>query len=109
MDRAFALEYTQQFWDDISEAIRYIVYELRNPPAAQKLKDDTEREIRSRSFSPLSYEPYFTDEETGDVYYYIRVGNFMVFYVVEGEVMEVRRFVYGRRNLGKVLSDRTDG
>ena len=108
MDRAFALEYTQQFWDDISEAIRYIVYELKNPTAAQKHKDDTETEIRNRSFSPLSYAPYFTDEETGDVYYYIRVGNFMVFYVVEREVMEVRRFVYGRRNLGKLLSEKFD-
>lgn len=109
MDRAFTLEYTQQFWDDISETMRYIVCELRNPAAAQKLKDDTETEIRSRSFAPLSYAPYFTDEETGDKYYYIRVGNFMVFYVVEGEVMEVRRFVYGRRNLGKVLLERSDG
>lgn len=103
MDRAYGLEYTRQFWDDIAEAIHYIAYELRNPSAAQKLKDETESEIRNRSFSPLSYAPYFIDEVTGDVYYYILVGNFMVFYVVKDEKMEMRRFVYGRRNLGKVL------
>lgn len=35
----YTLKYTEQFRDDIAEAIGYIVNELRNPIAAQKLKD----------------------------------------------------------------------
>ena len=92
-------EYTEQFRNDMAEAIRYIVCKLENPLAAQKLKDDVERDILDRSFAPLSVAPYFTDEKTGDVYYPIYTGNFITFYVVMGKVMEVRRFIYAHRDM----------
>ena len=99
----YTLEYTEQFRDDIAEAIRYIVEELENPLAAQKLKDDVERDILERAFAPLSVAPYFTDEETGDVYYPIYTGNFIAFYVVRGNVIEVRRFIYVHRDVAAHL------
>ena len=99
----YALEYTEQFRDDIAEAIRYIVEELENPLAAQKLKDDVERDILDRVFAPLSVAPYFTEEETGDVYYPIYTGNFITFYVVRDNVIEVRRFIYVHRDVAAHL------
>ncbi len=36
-------------------------------------------------------------------YYWFAVGNYMVFYVVMGDVMEVRRLIYGARDLTKML------
>ena len=39
----------------------------------------------------------YKDEATGDVYYRINVRNFAIFYVVKGQVMEVRWFRYSRR------------
>ena len=95
----YTLEYTEQFHEDIAETIRYIVHKIENPQAAQKLKDDVERDILERSFAPLSVAPYFTDEATGDVYYPIYTGNFITFYVMIGQVMEVRRFIYAKRDL----------
>ncbi|MCM1488697.1 MAG: type II toxin-antitoxin system RelE/ParE family toxin, partial [Firmicutes bacterium] len=35
--------------------------------------------------------------------YRIYVGNYTVFYVVIGDVMEVRRFIYSRRNFDRLL------
>ena len=95
----YELEYTEQFWNDIAEAVRYITEKLENPLAAQKLKDDVERDILDRSFAPLCIKPYFTDELTGDVYYPIYTGNFITFYVVVDGTMEVRRFIYAHRNM----------
>ncbi len=54
----YTLKYTEQFRDDLSDAVRYIVQELRNPDAAQSLKD---------------------------------------------KVMEVRRFIYARRDMNRQL------
>lgn len=37
------------------------------------------------------------------IYYWFGVGNYIVFYVVIDDVMEVRRCVYGSRNLKELL------
>lgn len=36
-------------------------------------------------------------------YYWFGVGNYMVFYVVDGNAMEVRRFLYGARDLTRMI------
>ena len=93
----FTLEYSPQFYDEISEAVRYITFRLRNPDAAQRLRDDAERAILNCLNAPLPFAPYYTDPDTGDVYYRINVRNFSIYYVVIGYVMEVRWFRYSRR------------
>lgn len=95
----FALEYTEQFKDDITDVISYITFSLENPQAAESLRLKTEKEIIDRSYAPTSVKPYHTDVESGDVYYPIYVGNFIVFYVVHDRVMEMRRFLYAKRDL----------
>lgn len=37
------------------------------------------------------------------LYYWFDVGNYMVFYVVMDDVMEVRRFLYGARDLTRMI------
>ena len=93
----FTLEYSPQFYDEISDAIRYITFKLRNPEAAQRLKDDAESAILDRLDAPLSFAPYYTDAATGDVYYRINIRNFAIYYVVIDNIMEVRWFRYFRR------------
>jgi hypothetical protein len=44
----FTLEYSPQFYDEISDAVRYITFKLRNPEAAQRLRDDAERAVVDR-------------------------------------------------------------
>ena len=93
----YTLEYSPQFYDELAEAIRYITFRLRNPDAAQRLKDDVEKAILDRCSAPLSFAPYHVDPGSGDEYYRINVRNFAVYYVVLGSVMEVRWFRYFRR------------
>ena len=96
LDDRFTLEYSPQFYEEISDAIRYITFKLRNPEAAQRLRDDAERAVLDCLDAPLAFAPYYNDETTGDVYYRINVRNFAIFYVVIGQVMEVRWFRYSR-------------
>lgn len=91
------------FENDMLEAITYITEVLNNPAAAERLINETEKAIYKRLDSPLSFSPYQSKKQREDVYYRIFVGNFTVFYVVKDNVMEVRRFIYSRRNIENIL------
>ena len=80
------------------EAVDYIRLTLRNPTAASKLVDDTFDAIYERQSAPTAFEPYLSKIDRRHPYYRIPVGNFIVLYVVIGRIMEVRRFIYARRN-----------
>ena len=73
------------------------------PNRAEKLLDDVENEIKKRLQYPLAFEPYHSLRQRKHEYYKIPVGNFFVFYVVIDDVMEVRRFVYSRRDFDNLL------
>ena len=94
----YRLEYTPLFDEELADAIRYIAVKLRNPQAAEKLLVDTERAIQERLFAPESFEPVPSSKDREHPYYRIAVGNFIVLYCVIDDVMDVRRFVYEKRN-----------
>lgn len=103
MDKIYQLRYLPLFHDDLEQAVMYISNVLHNPQSAVKLIDDTEKAIQERLKFPLSFEPYRSSRNRQYPYYRIQVGNYYVFYVVIGDVMEVRRFIYGRRNIDGML------
>jgi plasmid stabilization system protein ParE len=72
---------------------------LGNPAAALRLVSETEKAILERLDNPLGYEPYQSSKDRKHLCYRIYIRNYTVFYVVIGNVMEVRHFVYSRRDL----------
>ena len=103
MDKDYKLRYLPLFKDDLEQTILYISDVLKNPNSAEKLLDDVEYEIKKRLQYPLAFEPYHSLRQRKHEYYKIPVGNFFVFYVVIYDVMEVRRFVYSRRDFDNLL------
>ena len=99
----YSLRYLPLCWDDVNSAISYIADVLCNPSAAEDLLDDVEAEILEHLENPTVATVYRTSRNRPDPYYWFPVGNYMVFYVVIGDVMEVRRFLYGARDLRVVL------
>ncbi len=51
-----------------------------------------------RSSYAESFEPYHSARERKYLYYRIYIGNYVVYYVVIDDVMEVRRILYNKRN-----------
>lgn len=100
----YRLEYLPLFEQDLLEATTYIAQVLKNPTAAQRLVDETERAILKRLENPLAFEPMPSNRKRPHPYYRIYVRNYTVFYVVVGNTMEVRRFLYSRRNLEPLLA-----
>ena len=81
----------------------YVRDVLKNPAAAERLLDRTEAAILEYAKAPTMAQVYKTTRSRSRPYYWFAVGNYMVFYVVIGDVMEVRRFIYGARDLTKML------
>ena len=94
----FRLEATPLSGMELEQALNYIEMQLSNPEAADKLQIDVENAVRERLSAPTSFEPVVSRVDREHPYYRIYVGNYIAFYCVIGNVMELRRFVYKGRN-----------
>lgn len=103
MDKKYSLRILPIFEEDLNEIVDYISINLKNPVAAHRFVDEVEKAIMNRLSFPVSYEPYKSQTPHPHPYYRINVKNFSVFYVVIDDVMEVRRIVYSRRDLTKII------
>lgn len=103
MPSQYRLQYLPLFWDDLERAVFYVRDVLKNPEAAARLLDRTEAAILEHAKVPTMAQAYKTTRDRLLPYYWFAVGNYMVFYAVMGDAMEVRRFIYGARDLTKML------
>ena len=87
-------------------------YELRILPlfeekmretVANDFIDAVEAAIYERLQAPEAFQPYPSKRDREHTYYAIPVKNYYVFYVVIGNVMEVRTLVYSRRDVSKII------
>ena len=99
----YSVSYLPIFDADLANAWDYIAFKLKNPTAADKLMTDTEEAILKRLKTPTSFQQYHSKKEREHPYYRIEVRNFNVRYVVIDDIMEVRRFLYSKRDIGEFL------
>ncbi len=102
-NKHYDLQILPLFENDLNAIIDYITIALKNPEAAARLVDDVETAITERLSAPESFETFLSNHERRYPYYRIPVRNFIIFYVVIGNVMEVRRILYNRQNWKKYL------
>ena len=103
--KKYKLSFLPLFEEDLNEIVDYITTDLQNPSAADRLVGDIESTINKRLEAPLSFAPFRSSKKRPHPYYRINVRNFSVFYVVIDDTMEVRRVLYSKRNLDKLLDD----
>ncbi|MBR1403211.1 MAG: type II toxin-antitoxin system RelE/ParE family toxin [Treponema sp.] len=96
--KEYTLRYLPLAQEDLFEIVDYIQNSLQNPIAAQNTLDKIESAILERLKSPESYAIWNSKKKRDYPYRRINVGNYTVWYVVIGDVMEVRRILYSRRN-----------
>lgn len=103
-NKSYEIRYLPLFEDDVKRIVNYISETLFNPEAAIQLLDDIEVAIQNRAKNPLSYQPFYPSYMTrGYPYYRIYVGNYVVYYVVINNVMEVRRLLYQAMDVSQHL------
>jgi len=99
MAEKYRLKYLPLFEHDLAGTKEYITNTLHNPIAATRLIEETEKAILNRLSNPESFQKYHSVKDRKQPYYTIYVKNYTVFYVVIGNVMEVRRFIHSKRNM----------
>lgn len=99
----YELSFLPLFEEKLQEIVDYIAYKLKNPIAAEAFVDTVEKAIYDRLFAPKAFEPYRSKKDRENLYYAIPVKNYLIFYVVIGNVMEVRTIVYSRRDITKIV------
>ena len=103
MDKKYTLSYLPLFESDLTKAVNYIAVTLQDPISAERLVDEVEAAIEKRLEMPEAFAPYQSGKVRTYPYYRINVRNYAVFYVVIGDVMEVRRFLYSKRNIDELI------
>lgn len=102
-NKRYHLRYLDLFEEDLNQIVDYIMHHLESPEAAANLVSDVEEAIKKRCTCAEAFEPFQSNRDRQHPYYRIYVHNYTVFYVVIGDVMEVRRILYSRRDLAELL------
>lgn len=90
--------YLQLFYDDLDSLMNHITYSLKNPETANKLYEHIFDATDKRTKRPMTFEQIHLRNRKYP-YYRICVGNFIVYYVVIGQLVEYRRVIYKRMSL----------
>ena len=102
-NKKYKLRILPIFERDLNDIVDYIVFKLKNPDAANSLVDNVEKAIYKRLEYPEAFEKFNSSRKRKHSYYRIFVKNYIIFYVVLDDIMEVRRILYSKRNLDKEL------
>jgi toxin ParE1/3/4 len=101
MGRKFEIEYLPIAQQDLMDILDYIKQD--NPGAASKFIDTIDAAIAKLANFPLM-GPVPNDPRLQSLGYRVLVsGDYLVFYVVKAETVQVRRVVHGKRRYGFLL------
>lgn len=83
---------------DLISACDYIEFVLKNPTAADHLLDVAEKEIFALSDFPESGVLVGDPVLNAWGVRFVTVNNYIAFYIIEGNIVHIVRFLYGKRD-----------
>lgn len=90
---------------DILDAVEYITFMLEAPQAANDLLDALDEAIRRIAEFPYAHELYWTDRPMRDEIRKAPIKNYVLYYAVYQDRVEIRRFLHGRRDRSRGVAD----
>ena len=90
---------------DLSEAIDYIANKLNAPAAARNLLTEYEKTVQRIAEFPYACELYRTDRPMRDEIRMAHIKNYILYYAVFPDRVEIRRFIHARREREEVRED----
>lgn len=100
---SYTIHITKTAERDLMNACDYIEFVLKNPTAADHLLDAAEKEISALSEFPESRA--LVDDPVLNAWgvRFVRVNNYIAFYIIEGNIAYIVRFLYGKRDWITIL------
>ena len=102
MNKKYIITYLPLFYKDMDKITKHISKTLKNRIAADKLINEVQQKIEKRAYNPDSYEMYSSTNRK-HIYYRLYIKNYIVFYIVKDNIMEVRRILYNKRNFSNLI------
>jgi len=97
------LRYLPLAQKDLRNIISYIADTLKAPKAAMDLVDALDHSISCLAQFPYSCRVYQPIEPLEDEYRILPVKNYLVFYVVSEHDVEIRRIIYAKMDIAKII------
>lgn len=101
--KKYNIEYSKESNQDLVEIKQYIKYNLQEPETVQNLISNIRSKINSLRDNPEIYS-VITDSIVGKLEVRkLILDNYIVFYKVKAEIIQVIRIMHGRRNWIELL------
>lgn len=88
---------------DLLDIAVYIIDNLKSPKAAMDFIDTLDKSILRLKQYPYSCKLYQPQESLETEYRFLPVKNYLVFFVVTENIVEIHRIVYAKMNLEKIV------
>ena len=99
----YKLKYLPLAQKDLWDITSYIANKLKAPKAAMDFVDTLDNSISRLQQFPYSCKLYQPQEPLEVEYRLLSVKNYLVFYVVTENEVEIHRIVYAKMNLEKLI------
>ncbi len=101
--KKYNIQYLKESKEDLLGIKQYIKYDLQKPEISQKLISKIRNEINNLKYNPKIYE-VIDDELLNKIgIRKLTVDNYIIFYRVKNDSIDIVRIMYGIRNLIKLL------
>lgn len=90
---------------DLMGALSYIADTLDAPKAARDLLEEFNQTIQRIAEFPYAHELYRTDRPMQDEIRKVAVKNYVLYYAVFQDRVEIRRFLHGRRDRSQGVAE----
>jgi addiction module RelE/StbE family toxin len=97
------IKYLPSFQQELDAIVEYISIILEAPRAALNLIDELETSINKLKIFPCAHRLYHPIKPIKTQYRILTVKNYLVFYVVLDETIEIHRIIYRKRNLSQLI------
>ena len=91
--KRFNVRLAETFLWDMTDITLYILEQSESTEIPRRFYNDVLNEIEKRAFGADSYESYYPYEGSPE-YRRIYFGNYTIFYVIDGNDMDVRRILW---------------
>ena len=99
----YKIEYLPKAVEDLQSIVNYIMNTLKSPQAANDFIELLDETILKLENYPKFYEIYKPYKELEFIYRRIIIKNYVVFYTIIDERVEIHRILYAKMDLLKTL------
>jgi plasmid stabilization system protein ParE len=101
----YKLNFAKHFQEDVKSTVNYIKNTLQAPVASERLKDKIRKTYKNIKQNSFMYPIVPNDNLASLGFRFTMVKNYMLFYIVEEDQINIIRFLYGRRNWINILRE----